>query len=69
MNAHPIITTNVGKRFNIPNISSIAMARVVESSSSSVITLQSAKSASKEAFLNWCPSATFGDGIYKVGKT
>jgi len=52
MNEHPIITTNLSKRFNIPNISSIAMARVVESSSSSVITLQSAKSASKEAFLN-----------------
>lgn len=39
-------------RFKIPKISSITAPRVVESSSSSVITLASAKSAINEAFLN-----------------
>ena len=59
------ITTSISTdhRFHIPRISSIAILRVVESSSSSVITLEPAKSAIKMAFLNWCPSATFGDGI------
>jgi hypothetical protein len=52
MTEHQTITTNLGNRFKIPNISSIAMARVVESSSSSVMTLEPAKSAIKEAFLN-----------------
>lgn len=58
---------NVGKIF-IPKISNIAVSSVVESSSSSVIILDPAKSAIKEALLYWCPSATFGDGIYKMQK-
>lgn len=38
--------------FDIPKISSMAVPRVVESSSSSVITLDPAKSANSEAFFS-----------------
>lgn len=65
-NANSTAATILCNRYNIPNNFSIAIFRVVESSSSSVITFASAKSAIKDAFLNWCPSATFGDGICKV---
>lgn len=39
-------------RFDIPKISSMAVPRVVESSSSSVIILDPAKSANSEAFFS-----------------
>lgn len=52
--------------FNLPIISTIVVPKVVESSSSSVITLIPATSAISEAFLSWCPSSRFGDGICKV---